>query len=200
MLRHDDKAILFNEDEYKKSSLFKKIRAWWWDCWLYDQYNYSWLYRLRWKVTHWWRKDHWVKTNLSCDYHDKVQLMDDALFSLVENYVAKDNEDAFSNVVVEEPIRSTIIEIIHFYRIRRPELMMQEESLMSECFGPVEMEFLPLKDREGFGELKMNYKGDLSEEEREAKIRKMRDLETQIYEETQDMLKKCIDVRAYLWT
>jgi len=198
MLNFDNKAIII--DEVKKKSLYRRIRSWWWDCWLYEQYQYSWAYNLRWHITHWIRKDHWVKTNLSIGYYDKTSLMEDALFSLVENYIAKDNEDAFSNVVVEEPQRSIIIEIIHFYRIRKPELEVKEKSILHECFGPVEMEFTPCADHEGYSELHMNYKGELSKEDREQKIQELRDLENQIFEETQEMLKKCVDIRPYLWT
>ena len=46
----------------------------------------------------------------------------------------------------------------------------------------------------------MNYIGSLTSDERELKIKEMRDLEKQIDDETQEMLKKCIDIRPYLWT
>lgn len=200
MLKYMDKAILYNPEEYKDASVFRKIRSWWWDSWIYGLYEYSWAYRLRWKIKHWWCHDNWVKTNLSVDYHDKPQLMDDALFSLVENYVAKDQEDAFSNVVVEGEERENIIRIIHFYRIRRPELQKKCDDLLGLCFGHSTMEFIPCKDREGFSEMVSHYHGPLSAEERELKIKEMRDLEEQIFNETQDMLNLCVEVRPYLWT
>jgi hypothetical protein len=200
MLKHMDKAILYNPDAYKNASWFKKLRARWWDSWIYGVYQYSWAYRLRWFIKHWWCKDNWVKTNLSIGYHDKPQLMEDALFALVENYVAMDQEDAFYNVVVEGEERDTIIQILHFYRVRKPELEKQYDDLLNLCFGDTEWVFHDVPDRECFKRLEIVYHGSLSKEERENKIKELRDLEVQIFNETQDMLKKCVDVRPYLWS
>ena len=123
MLDHQDKGLIRTlkgmDDDWTP---MQKLSLWWNDSWIYSIYEYSWAYKLRWFLKHWWKHDNWVKTNLPISYQDKDRLMEDAIFSLVEKYVAKDQEDAFSNVVVEGDERSTMMEIIHFYRIRKPEL------------------------------------------------------------------------------
>jgi hypothetical protein len=187
----------------KNHTILDYFWDWYWNSWIDRLYQYSWLYDLRWKITHWWRKDHWVKTNLPCNYHDKTSLMEDALFSLVDNYVAKDQEDAFSRVDYDNElidVKEKIIKILHFYHVRQPELQKKCDDLLHICFGPVEMNFIDCEDKPEYKELKMVYKGDMTDEEREKKIREMRDLENQIHEETQEMLKVCVDVRPYLWT
>jgi len=202
MLRYDNKTILFNEDAYKKSSLFKKIRAWWWDSWFYSElYQYSWLYNLRWHVTHWWRNDHWVKTNLPIGYHDNPQLMEDAIFSLVENYIAADQEDAFNNVVIEGEERETIIEILHYYRVLKPELEKHYDDMLNEAFGDdCDWKFTPCPDHPGFSSMDTSYTGDLTVDQRKDIITYVHKMEEYIYIKTQEMLKKCIDIRMILWT
>lgn len=191
----NDKGIKLPE----KRSLRSKFYGWWYDTWIYGKYQYSWAYKLRWFVTHWWRHDNWIKTNLDINYHDKVGLMEDGLFSMVENFISRDEEDAPSTIVMEDPWYTTIIEIIHFYRIRKPELEAAYDLMLHECFGPVEMMFIDDGNPHG-KRLNLKYNGPMTEEEREEKIKRMRDLEKYIFDETQLMLKKCIDVRAYLWS
>jgi len=204
MLKYDDKAILYNPDAYKRSGLIRKIRAWWWDSWLYGLYEYSWAYKLRWHVTHWWKKDNWIKTNLPIGYSDKVLLMEDGLFSMVENYIANNKEGAFDKVVIEDELRDNLIQIVHFYRIRKPELQERYDMILDALYGEVEMIFRDPDDEErtskGYKILEQKYHGSLTEDQREDLRKYLREIEVQIFEETQEMLKKCIDVRPYLWT
>jgi len=198
------KGIKTKDREY---SLIDKFWFWYYDSWIYRTlYQYSWLYRLRWHVTHWWRKDHWVKTNLDIGYHDKVGLMEDALFSLVENYVARDKEDAFSNVVVEGEERGKIIKILHFYRIGKPELEKICDRLLDDLYGRYHFEFTPCEDNPELSKMHVVYDGDegdsgwYTEEEREKMRNELRELEQYIFDLTQMYLKMAIDVRGYLWT
>jgi len=203
MLKYDDKAILYNPELYDESSLLKKIRTWWWGSWIYEVYEYSWAYHLRWHVTHWWRKDHWVKTNLPIGYHDKTNLMEDALFTLVDDYASRDQEDAFSKVEYDTDlieIKKKIIEIIHFYNVRREELQKRCDDLLHLCYGDMELIFTDEETKPGFKKLEMVNHSNMDEDHRQKKIEEMHSLETQIFEETQEMLKKCIEVRPYLWT
>lgn len=203
MLNHNNKLLLVNDDD---ETVFEKIGYCIWKSWFYqDLYRYSWLYKLRWKVTHWWRKDHWVKTNLRCDYHDKLALMEDALFSLVDNYVSRNEEDAFSNVSFDWhdeylDAKAKIIKILHFYNVKLPAMEKRESEILHEYMKDYDMVFGPVDKSTGLGELGFSYSGELSERQREDLKKAHENLESQIFKETQEMLGLCVEVRPYLWT
>jgi hypothetical protein len=188
----------------KKPSFCRKLKYKFYD--LIDSvYQYSWLYRIRWKITHWLRSDNWVKTHLPVDYYDKPCLMESALFSLVSDYVARDREDAFSVVSYdhsEEHIeaKNKIISILHFYHIEKPELEKKESSLLHEAYGDTELVFTEEKSSSGNKLVEFKYNGVKSEKELDDIRDELRKTEELIDKRTQEMLKVCIDVRPYLWT
>lgn len=199
----DIKSINLSDSGDKKDSLFKridyKLYSWYYDSWLMAIYQYSWLYNLKWHITHWWRKDHWIKTNLEIGYHDKPELIEDGLFSLVENYVSRDDEDAPSIILMDDEFHKDVIDILHFYKIRKPELMKRQEFMQHEIFGTCILGSKPC-EREGFHELTMTYNDPYTDEERKVKMKECRELENQIHEETQKMLMKVIAIRPRLWS
>jgi len=195
-------AIKFSDSP---KSLWDKFDYWFCDTWLYkDVYRYSWLYRLRWYITHWWRNDHWVKTDLPIGYHDKPELMVHALFGMVDDFMSREGEDAPSRIVIEDNWFEIIVDILHFVHIEQPELQKQQEQIMDYLYTDYEMVFEECADRPGFSTMKFKYVGDpdseFSEEYREELRKKLVDLEREEYEGIQEHLKKCIDIRGYLWT
>jgi len=191
--------LLSNLNMDTDESIGQKIRNRFYDSWIYSIYQYSWLYNLRWYITHWYKKDHHIITNLSIGYHDRDTLMEDGLFSLVENYVAKDEENGFSNIVFEGEERDKIIEIIHFYRIRQPELQARYDQVLHDCYEGLNLSFI-ISDEEERSELTFTHGNDFTESQRQDISKYLSALEYQIFTETQLMLHKCIEVRPYLWT
>lgn len=185
----------------KKASIWSKISGWFYNTRVYRIYQYSWLYNLRWFVTHWYRKDNWVKTNLPIGYHDKTRLMEDALFSMVDDFMSRDGEDAPSLIVIaEEDWVETIVDVLHFYHIEKPLLEKQHEDLLHEIYGDGKMYFVPCEDRPEYYELEVAYTEKYTQEERDIMRKDLHQLEKKIFDETQDHLKKCIDLRPYLWS
>lgn len=179
-------------------TIWKRIKFFYWDSWLEHLYRYSWLYRLRWYLTHWIRKDHWIKTNLPIGYHDKPQLIEDGLFALVEDFVSKDGEDVLSKVFLDEDIKEKIIEILHWYRVGKPELQEEYNRLLHDVYGDrTRMWFEDCPDKPGYKE----WKSDEEYFESKAEERKrMGEIEALIWTKTTEMLHIIIDIRGYLWT
>ena len=94
----DIKAI---KTQDKKYTLIDEFWFWWYGSCFYRYYQYSWLYELRWKITHWLRHDNWIKTNLPIGYYDKTSLMEDGLFSMISDYISVDGEDALNKIYLE---------------------------------------------------------------------------------------------------
>ena len=197
ILQDATKEIKFSD---KKTFWDKYFHSWWWDCWLYNLYEYSWVYSIRWYITHWYRKDHWVKTNLSIGYHDKVGLMEDALFSMVENYISRDEEDALSDVYIDDEVRDKIIAIVHFYRIKKPLMEKAHDAMLHELYGNSRWNFIPCKDKLGFNELIITDNELYSKEEREQMRKESTLLKIKIHNDTQKHLMMCVEIRNYLWT
>jgi hypothetical protein len=187
----------------EKREIMDKFYSWWYDCWFYNRvYMYSWMYTYRWKITHWWRNDNWIKTSLTVDYHDAPELMEDGLFSLVDRYVSKNQEDAFSicdydNELID--IKEKIIQILHFYRVEKPALLKREAELLHEVYKDQKTEFTDCEDKPGYKLLNIVYYGKYSKEELDKLRKEHKEVENKIFERTQEMLKVCIDVRPYLW-
>jgi len=190
----------FNDKKYSFfGGMFNRLYEWYYDSWLMNIYRYSWLYKLRWYITHWWRKDHWIKTNLKIGYYDKLTLIEDGLFSLVEDYVSRDGEDAPSIILMDDDFHKDIIDILHFYRVRKPELMKRLDFMENEVYGNCDISSKP-SDREGLSEFVFTYNDDYTDEERKNKMKECTNLEKEIYEETQKMLMKVIEIRSRLWS
>lgn len=162
-----------------------------WNSWIYNLYRYSWLYRLRWFIVHWWRKDHWIKTNLPIGYHDKVNLLEDGIFSLVSNFMSRDDEDAPSHIVIEENMMEKISSILHFYHIDKPKLVQEYNDLLHDIYKDYHINFFRLT---------IEYTGNYSQNEVDEKREELYDLEKKIWDLTQKKLKDVINIRGFLWS
>ena len=101
---------------------------------------YRFFYRPRQKFLGWWRKSTYLKTNLPLSsWIDKVELIREALFYAVDDFVSKEGEDAFAIVDWEDNethrrVKHRIIEILHWYHIERPERQKELERRLAEDF------------------------------------------------------------------
>jgi len=199
----DIKSINFSDPNDRKSSLYErvtdKLYDWYFDSWLMGIYRYSWLYKLKWYIIHWWRKDHWIKTNLEIGYHDKSVLIEDGLFSLVEDYVSRDGEDAPSIILMEDDLFKDVIDILHFYKVRKPELVKKLDLIQHETYGGCILgsELCELK---GLHKLIITYNDSYTDEQRKSMMKECRELGKEIHEETQRMLMKVVEIRPRLWS
>jgi len=184
----------------KGKSYLLSFWGWFYRSWVYRFYQYSWLYNLRWFLTHWYQHDNWIKTNLPISYHDKMILMEDGLFAMIEDFISRDKEDAPSVCYIDDDVMDKIIKILYFYRIRKPELEKEYEELLHETYGKGRFVFTPCPDKEGFSKLDMIYDDVYTPEWRDSMRKKLSELEVHIYDETQKHLHLCVDIRGYLWT
>lgn len=189
---------MFNQYSLKDFDKPRNVLVWMGERLFGRWYRYSWLYKVRWYITHWWRKDHWIKTNLPIGYHDKPQLIEDGLFSLVEDFVSRNGEDAFCRIYIDDWVYKTIIDILYWYRIRRPEMESKKNMLMNMLYGDrTKMWWEDCKDKEGYCELKVDEEFYQRMEPYTLQLRK---LEKEIHLQTQTYLHKVIGIRGYLWT
>jgi hypothetical protein len=152
-------------------------------------------------VKNWWNASHHIPTGLRIGrWHDKVELMTEGLLELVDDYVSKDKEDAFSivdyNHVHPEPdyrdfletvrdVKAKIIDVLHFKHVRKPKLEREINLLMHELYGSddwlekLRREFTPAE---------------------RAKSNLIRKFETDLYNETQRVLHMIVDIRTHLWS
>jgi hypothetical protein len=192
------KPVMISTEEEQETILYKISMWWYMDSWIYNSlYQYSWLYNLRWKVTHYIKKTNWIRTNLPTGYYDIEPLMEDGIFSLVEGYIAKNEEDAW-RYGSEPEVQEDIIDILHFYRVRKPETEKKMDKLLHELYGDTVWEVAEIAGRKNVRTRKHSDK--YTEEERENMFNEHTELEDKLNSETTEMLKKCIDIRAYLWT
>ena len=167
--------------------------------WLYDLYRFSWLYDLRWHITHWWRNDNQLKTNLPVGYYDKTALIQESLFAAVEDFISRDGEDALVHCMIDDDVMVKIIDILHFYRIRLPSIQSDIDYWIHECYGDCVFRMVPCVDRKGISTLEIDYPDKYTEGQRTEMRKKYQDLEKRQYEQIEEMLKKVIEIRPYLW-
>ena len=189
----------------KPQTLFHNIQDKFWsiyiNSWLDDLYTYSWLWRTRWFLYHWFHKSHHVKTDLPIGYHDKRELMEQAVFQLVVDFMSKDKEDAYNRIVFSDELFREVYDILHFVYIDKPALEKEYEDLLDDLYGGADWSWED-SDREGIKLFKgfLFTKNKYTEEERSMLTKALRCIECKIYEDTQEMLKRCIDIREWLWT
>ncbi len=167
--------------------------------WIYDLYQYSFLYRIRWYITHWIRKDKWVKTELKIGYYDKDSLIENALFTLVSDYVSRSGEDAFSVVEIDSNIREQIIQILYGYHISLPEMTKQIDNAINTSMANVCFDFTDKETHKDCKELVITYINGLTEEESRDNLKNIQKLEKYKIQETHRLLHMCIDIKDYLW-
>jgi len=159
---------------------------------LYDLYVLSGLQDARYNLRCWLKRSNYVRTDLPLGYYDKETLMEEGVFQLVVDYIAKDQENAHSYVVIPDDAMEVIIDILHFVHIRKP--AMQKRIEVIEERRRKSAKFVFTTD----GRLERYFTH--SEAEHEALIQLTQELENKLHSETQMMLKKCIDVRPHLYS
>jgi hypothetical protein len=143
----------------------------------------------------WFHQTHVIDTGLMRGYyHDYVEMMIGALLEIVDGYVSRDKEDAFSTVNWEHndevnDLKAKIIDILRFKYITRVEMQKKLDDAGSEFSKNFLMKF---------DNGKMVFEGD--EQKRHELLDRCLKLENELEQETQRVLHEIVDVRLYLWT
>lgn len=167
------------------SKAFKRLI----DLWYYSPFfDIYWWYekKKRW-LTNWWFKSHYIHTGLKVGTYDKDTLIEEGLFWTVSHFVSKNGEDALSHNVIEEEVMSEIVDILHFYHIRRPQKEARMSKLMIRASNIYRSKGNFLSARNLF-----SFEG-------KALMDLAKELQQELTDETEIMLKKCIEIRSYLW-
>ena len=178
-----------------KYTVWKRIRDWM--RWTTPFYQIREAY---WYVIHRFRQDHMIDTKLPKGrYYDVDSLMLHGIFELVDSYVRRDCEDAFSIVDFEwseehAQVKQDIIKILHWKNIGRPEIEHQIDSLMHELYGNNTYNWIPVESSQ-YSELKII---EAPVQYREFKTKKLHKLEAKKEQIDTDMLKRAVEIRNYL--
>jgi hypothetical protein len=146
------------------------------------------------------KQTHMIDTKLDRGHWiDKVSLMEAGLLELVDNFVSRDGEDAFSVVYWDEgghlEIKEKIIQILHWKYIGKPELESKIDSLWSQYHKDYPVYFEKI---EGSNCSEMKRKNE--DEESDKKYQTIRELENELVIKSQENLHLCVDIREFLWT
>lgn len=200
-----------------------KLRKIWWrvaetvDDWLCD-HNFYWHWRLSnayYYVISRLNQTHMIDTKLEKGHWiDKVSLMEAGLLELVDSFVSKDEEDAFSVVFWDDEFdghydaKCKMIEILYWKHVRKPALEAEKDALWDDYHKKYPTIFRELSEEackeknlpfdKGYSELV--HEDDVDPVKREEDLKNIMDKETLIEKETQRILHLCVDVRNYLWT
>jgi hypothetical protein len=150
-------------------------------------------------------KGHWI---------DKVSLMEAGLLELVDDFVSRDGEDAFSVVYWDEDdghaeVKAKIIEILYWKHVRFPALEKEKDDLWNVYHKKYPIIFKEISEEEckerGIPEgcKEMTHEGiedEVDENYRKGDFYVINLKEKFIASETQRILHLCVDVREYLWT
>jgi hypothetical protein len=159
--------------------------------WIRNAYYYG--------MNRWIWHGHMLRTEVEPgQYSDKVFKIPSALFCAVEDYVARDQEDAFGRVEYNTnlaPIKAQIIQILHFWCIERPELQGRIDQTLSEWAVATPMVIYPIHN----GRSKLEF-----EPKDPAKSKELLDLlhqyEAELLAKTKKYAKKVVMIHEYLWT
>jgi len=141
-------------------------------------------------ILNYFEGDHNLNTGIKRgSYSDKTYKVQEALFLAVEDFIARDKEDAFSRVNFDwtedhKNIKNKIIEVLYFYRIKLPELEKESERLMDIMYSGVSLEDIIARPR-------IKYKEEFD---------MLQEVDAHINEETQRHLHMVVDIRPYLWS
>jgi hypothetical protein len=127
-------------------------------------------------------------------YSDIVYKIESSLFIAVEDYIARDREDAFSIInydsdMMHSEAKQKIIDILHFYRVELPELQAKHDKILDELYGGV-----------NFNDFINKLNKNERDEEEIKKTKELWRLDEEIHNKTQENLHKVIDVRPFLWS
>lgn len=150
------------------------------------------------------RQSHLIDTKLDKGHWiDKVRLMEAGLLELVDSFVSRDGEDAFSVVVWDdgeehETMKFMMIEILYWKHVRSPALEKEKDDLWETYHNKYPLRFVPIPEREGCSELV--HENNEDPVKRNEELTEILNKERFIESETQRILHLCVDVREYLWT
>lgn len=167
--------------------------------------NFYWLH---WKIRdaifyikHRILQSHLIDTKLpKGKWTDKTSLMEAGLLELIDSFVSRDGEDAFTvckwdHNECHEDAKFKIIEILYWKCIKQPLLESQKENLWREYHNKYPIYF---KRLEGTNLSEMLHEND--SEERIKELKEVVVFEEMIDAERQRILHLCVDVREFLWT
>lgn len=183
-----------------KETLWERIREWMrWTTPFYEIREAYWYLYAR------YHQFHMIDTKLKKGrWWDIDALITNGVFELIDSYVSKAGQDAFSHCDWEwsdkhAQVKQDIIKILHWKHIGKPELEKEADSLLHELYGGTEMKFIPdsTEDNPERGRLKMVHE-DVPY--RDFKMKKMYNIEAKIDQIDTDMLKRAVEIRNYLWT
>ena len=123
-------------------------------------------------------------------WHEVSTKIESGLLELVDEYVSKEGQDAFAQIVWddEECHRNTkaiLIDALHFKYCREPAFHKAEQEYLDEMYGD-EMSFEDI-----FGPIS---------DERKAKMDLHNKMTRRFYFDQTIVLKNIVEIRGYLWT
>jgi hypothetical protein len=187
-------------DCYKRGSFLRRV------LWKIDEFLLDHNLCIPWRISHFiyyikcrLKQTHMIDTKLEKGHWiDKVELMNAALLELVDSFVSKDGEDAFSSIDWNEgldiEVKEKIIEILYWKQIRQHELRHEMEKLWDNHFVEFPMRFEPTSD----GGARMIEPQD--KEKNNANVKNIISKEEYFERENERILHLCVDIRNYLWT
>lgn len=160
---------------------------------LWDSYYY---------IKHRILQSHMIDTRVSKGHWcDKVELIRAGLFELVDDFISRDQEDAFSTVCWDhdeehQNVKNKIISILYFKHIRLPALEAERDKLWDEHSKqfPITQTW---DEKLQLGRFVFAGQDDPISKKQLDDIRL---IELQIEEETQANLHEIINIRMWLWT
>lgn len=197
------------------------VRKTWWritgriDDWLTDRDIY-----FHWRISdaihyikHRIKQSHMIDTKLEKGHWiDKISLMEAALLEMVDDFVSREGEDAFSVVYWDEDdghaeAKSKMIEILYWKNVRFPALEKEKDDLWDIHHKKYPIVFRSLS-KEECADKKLDYEKGFTQlvhenddpVNREAEFQTIMEKEQFIEAETQRILHLCVDIREYLWT
>jgi hypothetical protein len=138
--------------------------------------------------------------------------MEAGLLELVDKFVSKDEEDAFSVVYWDDEedghydAKCKMIEILYWKHVRKPELEKQKDELWDAYHKKYPIFFKDVSAEEckekniPEGCTEMCHENDEDPVKRNAEFKIIHEREQFIEAETQRILHLCVDVRNFLWT
>ena len=172
----------------------------WDDVKYYARRPYHWVRNAYYYGMHRWIwHGHMLRTEVEPgQYSDKSFKIPSALFCAVEDFVSRDQEDAFGQVNFDTnlaPIKAHIIQILHFWCIERPELQEKIDQTLSEWAAATPIMTYMLNGVRS---------SVVFEPKDPAKSKELLDLlhqyEAELAAKTKKYAKKVVMIHEYLWT
>lgn len=192
---------------------------WWWNIFIWPVYSFgrkirSGIMWIRYRIDPKHRY-HMIDTRLKPNYYDIDHLMLHGMFSLLRRYVEEENEgvdelEKWGNDLlsrkrdphtgdVDERQGRREIEAAALYRWwmeERPRMIERSDELLHELYGDNGIMFHEVDNADGTIEYRRR---ELSKEEQAAHD-ELKEVDTRLADEEQEMLHRLVDIRGHLWT